>query len=99
MRKLILISTFGLCRMKSTMWMLRLQRSKLKCQLTLRSLAMGVKSVQISELGEIVSGGTPKSSNPEYWGGDVYWATPTDITKTSNKEISDTETAFGIVYR
>lgn len=47
--------------------------------------------ISISDLGIILSGGTPKTGKPEYWGGDILWATPTDITKNKNKSISTTE--------
>jgi type I restriction enzyme S subunit len=45
----------------------------------------------ISDLGIILSGGTPKTSVAEYWDGDILWATPTDITKNSVKSIDSTE--------
>jgi type I restriction enzyme, S subunit len=48
--------------------------------------------VSLAELAEIKSGGTPSTSNPEYWGGDVHWCTPTDITALKGeKYISSTE--------
>ena len=37
----------------------------------------------VSTLGEtcaVVGGGTPRRANPEYFGGSVPWATPTDVT-------------------
>jgi type I restriction enzyme S subunit len=37
---------------------------------------------KISELGTVVSGGTPSREIPEYWGDGYYWVTPTDITGT-----------------
>jgi type I restriction enzyme S subunit len=41
----------------------------------------------------IVGGGTPSSSDPDYWeGGDVVWVTPTDFSRNGDKaEISDSE--------
>ena len=44
---------------------------------------------RISEIAEIVSGGTPDTTNPEYWNGNVFWCTPSDIT-ASGKYISKT---------
>lgn len=35
---------------------------------------------QIKELGKVVSGGTPSTTEPKYWDGDINWCTPTDIT-------------------
>ena len=45
----------------------------------------------ISDLGKIVSGGTPSRANQSFWDGDVAWATPTDITGLSGRFIGETE--------
>ncbi len=37
---------------------------------------------KISELGDVVSGGTPSREISEYWGDGYSWVTPTDITGT-----------------
>jgi len=34
----------------------------------------------LSQLAAICSGGTPSTSDPRYWDGDIPWCTPTDIT-------------------
>jgi len=34
----------------------------------------------LGDLAEITSGGTPSREIAEYWGGDIPWVTPTDIT-------------------
>jgi type I restriction enzyme S subunit len=34
----------------------------------------------LEELAEIRSGGTPSTTQPQFWDGDVLWCTPTDIT-------------------
>jgi len=44
--------------------------------------------VRLSSLGEIYSGGTPNTSNKEYWDGGINWVTPTDITKQDSCYIS-----------
>jgi type I restriction enzyme S subunit len=57
------------------------------------------RSTPISEMGATISGGTPDSTNPAYWDGDVAWATPTDITKLRTPYISRTDrfiTAAGL---
>jgi type I restriction enzyme S subunit len=36
--------------------------------------------IAIEYIGEIVSGGTPKTGIKEYWDGDIKWITPTDVT-------------------
>jgi type I restriction enzyme S subunit len=35
---------------------------------------------RLGELGEIRSGGTPSTTQPHFWDGEVPWCTPTDIT-------------------
>lgn len=36
-------------------------------------------SAHLFEITTIISGTTPKSSNPDYWGGTNVWVTPTDL--------------------
>lgn len=45
----------------------------------------GWKKVKIEDIGEVISGGTPKTSNSEYWNGDIVWLTPKDFSNNSNK--------------
>jgi len=46
---------------------------------------------KLGEVAEIVSGSTPKKGNPDYWGGDIVWITPTDVTKLGRKYIFESE--------
>jgi len=46
---------------------------------------------EISEVADVVGGSTPSTSNEDYWGGGIPWATPTDITGLSGNTISETE--------
>lgn len=46
------------------------------------------KEVAVGDLGTIYSGGTPSTSNKEYWDGDIDWITPTDITKQDSVYIN-----------
>ena len=49
------------------------------------------KTVQLSEIAEIRSGGTPSTSRPDFWDGSVLWCTPTDITALEgSKYLRDT---------
>jgi type I restriction enzyme S subunit len=44
------------------------------------------------DLADIRSGGTPSTRQPEFWGGDIPWCTPTDITSLAGaKYIAQTE--------
>ena len=39
---------------------------------------------RLGDICEIVSGTTPKSSHPEYWGGGINWVTPAELTDDSD---------------
>lgn len=43
----------------------------------------------INKFCKIVSGSTPKTSEPTYWGGDIAWVTPMDLSKLNNKYITN----------
>ena len=49
-----------------------------------------MKTVPLSEVAEIVSGATPKTSNEDYWGGEIFWVTPADLSKLDGAYISST---------
>ena len=38
---------------------------------------------KLGELSNIVGGGTPSTSNPEYWDGDIDWYAPAEIGEQS----------------
>ena len=42
---------------------------------------------RLEEIGVVASGGTPSTSVPEYFDGDVPWITPVDLSKFSGKLI------------
>ncbi|WP_167880516.1 restriction endonuclease subunit S [Nocardioides guangzhouensis] len=44
----------------------------------------------LGECCEIVSGATPKSAVAEYWGGDISWATPADLSVLERAYIGST---------
>jgi len=41
---------------------------------------------RLDELADIRSGGTPSTNQPAFWGGDVPWCTPTDITALAGRK-------------
>lgn len=41
----------------------------------------------LSEIGEVISGGTPKTNIEDYWNGDISWITPKDLSNFSNRYI------------
>ena len=46
---------------------------------------------KISDIGKVVSGGTPSTSKNEYWYGDISWITPKDLSSYENIYISKGE--------
>ena len=38
-----------------------------------------MNKVILSSIIDIISGGTPKTKNPEYWNGDIGWLSVTDF--------------------
>ena len=46
--------------------------------------------VRLDECCEIVAGATPSTSEAAYWGGDICWATPKDLSDLGSTVISDT---------
>lgn len=50
----------------------------------------GWQKVKLSEICEIISGGTPKTSISEYWNGDIYWLSVKDFNN-DNRFVYDTE--------
>ena len=43
---------------------------------------------KIEDIGRVVSGGTPSTKEPSYWGNDVVWFSPADLTGYRAKYIS-----------
>lgn len=43
-----------------------------------------------ADVASVGGGGTPRSKVPEYWGGDVQWLTPTDVTSLPGPYIRQT---------
>ncbi|MHB8895078.1 MAG: restriction endonuclease subunit S [Candidatus Geothermincolia bacterium] len=46
---------------------------------------------RLGELADIVSGGTPRTTEQAYWNGGIKWCTPTDITGCPDKYLGETE--------
>ena len=56
------------------------------------------KSKQLDAVAEIRSGGTPSTSQQEYWDGGVLWCTPTDITALKgNKYLQQTARTISVL--
>lgn len=54
----------------------------------LEELPEGWAWTTVAELGKVVSGGTPSTKEASYWGGDVAWISPSDLTGYTDKFIA-----------
>ena len=48
-----------------------------------------MKEFKISQICEVVSGGTPSTKTAAYWGGDIVWLTPKDLSNNTSKWIGE----------
>jgi type I restriction enzyme, S subunit len=51
-------------------------------------LPLGWVGATLGEITSIISGSTPKTGSPEYWGGDIAWITPDDLSRDRSKTIT-----------
>ena len=49
------------------------------------------KEVRFDEIGDVFSGGTPSTTNPELWDGDIAFVTPYDLSKNRTPYIKQTQ--------
>lgn len=54
-------------------------------------LPKGWKVERIGNVCETIGGGTPSTTTPEYWGGDIKWVTPSDITSKKSLPLLNIE--------
>ena len=52
----------------------------------------------LGQIGELIGGGTPNTSIPEYWGGDIQWFTPSDINERNLAKSERTITCEGLKH-
>lgn len=51
----------------------------------------GWKVGSILDIATLLSGGTPKTDRPEYWGGNISWASAKDVSQASDPVLLTTE--------
>ena len=60
----------------------------------IKNLPEGWKWIKLggkTGIADIVNGSTPSTDAPEYWGGDILWATPSDLGNSHSIYIENTE--------
>ncbi len=55
------------------------------------SATSSFERVALRRLFSVVNGATPDSQNPAFWGGDVPWVTPEDLSDRSSVHIADSK--------
>lgn len=56
--------------------------------------------VRLKNIGTIVGGGTPDTSNQNYWNGDIVWITPANMSKLKSLFVENSDrkiTSLGLV--
>ncbi len=54
-------------------------------------------TIKLSKLVKSLSGGTPSKEKPEYWNGNIYWASPKDFKQFYLDKAEDTITELGLL--
>lgn len=49
------------------------------------------KLMRVDEIGDVISGGTPSTTNPDYWNGEIPFITPLDLSKNGGAYISNVQ--------
>lgn len=45
----------------------------------------------LSDVAAVIGGGTPSTTKPEYWGGEIVWLTPSEVVPRDGQLIVDSE--------
>lgn len=51
----------------------------------------GWTETTLGEVADVIGGGTPTTTKPEYWGGEIVWLTPTEVVPRDGQLILDSE--------
>ena len=54
------------------------------------------KEYKVKDFAEVVGGGTPSTKNESYYGGDISWLTPRDLTNYASKYIGSGERSITV---
>ena len=57
----------------------------------LAEIPKGWRAASILETAELLSGGTPKTSEPAYWGGSILWVSAADVSQCGELFLIDTD--------
>lgn len=51
----------------------------------------GWQMVRLGDVAEVVGGSTPSRTQDEYWGGDIPWVVPSELTQLSGRYLTSTK--------
>ena len=51
----------------------------------------GWTETTLGDIADVIGGGTPSTTKPEYWGGEIVWLTPTEVVPRDGQLIADSE--------
>lgn len=54
-------------------------------------VSVDLNKIPVSQVLTPILGGTPNRKNPEFWGGQVHWASAKDVTSAPHSVVADTE--------
>jgi len=54
-----------------------------------RARREGWRETTLGEVAEVIGGGTPRTSTPDFWGGEIVWLTPTEVAAAEGTVIAD----------
>ena len=56
-----------------------------------RAMRNGWREARLGDLSEVIGGGTPPTSTPDFWNGDVVWLTPTEVVAAEGTVVTDSQ--------
>ena len=56
----------------------------------------GWKAVRLGDVAEVVGGSTPSRTQSEYWGGDIPWVVPSELTELAGRYLQDSRESITV---
>ena len=56
----------------------------------------GWRTARLGEVAEVVGGSTPSRTRPEFWGGDIPWVVPSELTELAGRYLQDSRESITV---